>query len=76
MTRICILAGNYQEAYRFASSQYWDEDQWFYPRDPIELNRLSNFHVLVTGTAGHNVPEAYFNEVFELAKKRGRINRG
>lgn len=76
MTRICIIAGNYAEAQRFAYAQYWEPEDWFYPSDPSELLKMTNFHVLVVGSAGMNVPESYFNTIFDLAKRRGRIGRG
>jgi len=72
---ICILAGNYLEAKRFAYGQEWDEEEWFYPTDELDLLRRTSFHVLVIGTAGTNVPASYFDKIYALAKKRGRINR-
>lgn len=73
---ICILAGNYQEALRYAKGQLLDPDEWFYPTTPDELTTKTNFHVIVVGTAGQNVPSSYFERVLSLAKKQGRINRG
>jgi hypothetical protein len=72
---ICIIAGNYLEAQRYAYGQQWDDDEWFYPKDELDLVRRNNFHVLVIGTAGSNVPESYFNSIYNLAKRRGRIGR-
>lgn len=72
---ICIIAGNYNEAKRWAYGQQLDADEWFYPSDELELRRRTNFHTVVVGTAGQNVPESYFNSIFTLAKKRGRIGR-
>lgn len=72
---ICIIAGNYDEAKRWAHSQFLDSTEWFYPSDLDDLERRSNFHVMVVGTAGQNVPPAYFEKVWQLARKRGRINR-
>jgi len=72
---ICLLAGNYHEAKRYASSQDFEDDEWFYPENPSELYQRSNFHVLVVGTAGQNVPASYFERVWSLAKMRGRIGR-
>lgn len=75
MTRICILAGNLLEAKRYAYAQEWDDNQWFYPYDEQELRASTNFHVLVIGTAGQHVPMSYFDRIYELAKRQGRINR-
>lgn len=72
---ICIIAGNYQEARMWARSQMLDSSEWFYPRDIDELRQHENFHVVVIGTAGQNVPPNYFEKVFNLAHERGRINR-
>ncbi len=72
---ICIIAGNYLEASRFAYAQQLDKSEWFYPEDEQDLLKRSNFHVIVTGTAGMNTPASYFDKIFELAKSRGRINR-
>lgn len=72
---ICILAGNYLEAKTYAYGQQLDEDEWFYPIDTDDLLKRTAFHVLVVGTAGHNVPVSYFDRVFQIAKQRGRIGR-
>lgn len=72
---ICIIAGNYQEARVWARSQMLDKNEWFYPSDVEELKQKSNFHVMVVGTAGQNVPPHYFEKLFRLAHERGRIGR-
>ena len=72
---ICIIAGNLLEAQRFADSQLLEQSEWFYPADEYELLRRENFHVLVTGTAGQNVPPSYFERIFSIARQRGRLNR-
>jgi tRNA A37 threonylcarbamoyladenosine dehydratase len=72
---ICLIAGNYEEALTFAKSQFLARNEWFYPRDEDELKRMSNFHVLVVGSAGHNVPSSYFDRFYALAQTRGRIGR-
>lgn len=72
---ICIIAGNYFEAERWARGQLLEPDEWFYPNDERDLNGYQNFHVIVTGTAGQNVPASYFNRVLSLAKQRGRMGR-
>lgn len=75
MTQICIIAGNYKEALTFAKSQNIEANCWFYPEDEHSLLRKENFHVLVIGTAGENVPVNFFNKIYDLALKRGKINR-
>ena len=72
---ICIIAGNYQEALAYAKGQLFDHNEWFYPADIEDLKHSSNFHVLVVGTAGENVPPHYFEKVLYIAKTRGRIGR-
>ena len=72
---ICILAGNYPEAAQWARGQSLDKDEWFYPIEPEELLSRVNFHVLVVGTAGLNVPDSYWNYLYNLAKERGRMER-
>ena len=72
---ICIIAGNYDEALTFAKSQFLAKNEWFYPEDEDMLKRMSNFHVLVVGSAGQNVPPSYFERVYSLAQQRGRIGR-
>lgn len=72
---ICLIAGNYLEAQRYASGQQLDDSEWFYPTDIEDLTARMNFHVIVVGTAGQNVPYSYFNSIFNLAKRRGRIGR-
>lgn len=73
---ICILSGNYLEAVRFAEAQNLSPTEWFFPLDEAELSLKSNFHVIVVGSVGENTPPAYFNRIYELAQKRGRIGRG
>lgn len=75
MTKICIIAGNADEAYRYARSQYWEKDQWFFPNNPNELMFKTNFHVLVIGSAGFNFPPSMFEKIFKLAHERGKIDR-
>ncbi len=72
---ICILAGNYFEAETWAHSQFLARNEWFYPRDETELRQRCNFHVLVVGSAGQNVPHSYFDRLYSLAQTRGRIGR-
>lgn len=72
---ICIIAGNYHEAKNWAYGQQLEASEWFYPREPEELLRRENFHVIVIGSAGTNVPPSYFEKIFALAKQRGRQNR-
>jgi hypothetical protein len=76
VTKICIIAGNQEEAYRWAKNQNLENDQWFYPKDTTDLLFKSNFHVLVVGTAGQNVPSAFFEQVYQTALKRGKVGRG
>lgn len=75
MTKICIIAGNQLEAERFAFSQEWDNDTWFYPKDERDLLFKSNFHVLVIGTAGQNIPSSIFEKIYQLALQRGKVGR-
>ena len=72
---ICILAGNYEEALIFARGQHLSHDEWFYPIDADDIKRYTNFHTVVIGSAGQNVPPSYFEKIFNLAQQRGRINR-
>lgn len=72
---ICIIAGNELEAYRYAQAQLLDKSEWFYPNDIDDIKSRSNFHVIVTGTAGLNVPPTYFERLLHLAKSRGKVGR-
>ena len=72
---ICIIAGNYREAETWAGGQFLAKNEWFYPFDLEELKQKSDFHVVVIGTAGLNVPSSYFERFFSLAQQRGRIGR-
>lgn len=72
---ICLLAGNYLEAQRFANAHDLEDSEWFMPVDISDLYARTNFHVLVVGTAGLNVPSSYFERVYNLAKHQGRIGR-
>jgi hypothetical protein len=70
---ICIISGNYKEAAMWARGQELHNDEWFYPLDEDDLKRRKDFHVVVIGTAGDNVPAGYFERVYQLAKSRGRM---
>jgi hypothetical protein len=70
---ICVLAGNYKEARYWASGQNLEDDEWFYPADENDLSRRKDFHVVVIGSAGDNVPAAFFEKIYQLAKSRGRM---
>jgi hypothetical protein len=72
---ICIIAGDYLEAEKWAYGQELDSTEWFFPHEVEDLRRRENFHVVVVGTAGHNVPPSYFEKIFALAKQRGMVNR-
>lgn len=72
---ICIIAGNYEEAKTWARSQFLARNEWFYPEDEDSLKQKYNFHVLIIGTAGLNVPSSYFERILALAQTRGRIGR-
>jgi fructose-1-phosphate kinase PfkB-like protein len=72
---ICILAGNYEEARIWARSQLLANNEWFYPQDESDLIVRTNFHVVVVGTAGQNVPSNYFEKIYRIAQQRGRIGR-
>ncbi len=72
---ICIIAGNYEEARIFARAQLLANNEWFYPTGMNDLMQRRNFHVLVIGTAGQNVPPYYFEKVLAVAQTRGRIDR-
>ncbi len=75
MTKICLIAGNSEEAYRFARLQNLSNEQWFYPKSENDLLFKTNFHVIVVGTAGMNTPPHYFEKVYKLALERGKIDR-
>ena len=72
---ICVIAGNFLEAKQWAEGQLLEPEEWFFPVDTDDLRRRCNFHVVVVGTAGQNVPAAYFERVLSTAKDRGRIGR-
>lgn len=72
---ICIIAGNEMEAEVWARGQQLAKSEWFYPRDVTDLYGKENFHVIVVGTAGQNVPSNYFEKILGIAQMRGRINR-
>jgi hypothetical protein len=69
---ICIIAGNEKEAYQWARGQGLSKDEWFYPYDEAALKTRTDFHVIVVGTAGENVPSGFFEKIYSLAKSQGR----
>ena len=72
---ICIMAGNYHEAEVWAKGQRLSKAEWFYPADESDLYSRDNFHVILIGTAGQNVPISYFERIYSLAQVRGAVNR-
>lgn len=70
---ICVIAGNRREAAIWARSQELHDSEWFYPETEDTLHSKQDFHVIVVGTAGENVPISYFNRIYLLAKRRGRL---
>lgn len=75
MTKICIIAANEEEAYRWARNQNLNKDQYFYPHSEHELMFKTNFHVIVVGTAGFNIPSSTFEKIYNLALQRGKLGR-
>ena len=70
---ICVIAGNFKEAKFWANGQNLEDHEWFFPHDEDDLKRRKDFHVVVIGTAGDNVPAAFFEKIYQLAKSRGRM---
>ena len=75
MTRICLLAGNELEAFRWAQSQNLERTQWFYPANINDLLFKKNFHVITLGTVGENTPPDVFEKIYNIALTRGKIGR-
>lgn len=75
MTKICLIAGNSHEAYQWARNQNLSREQWFYPSNVNDLLFKTNFHVLVIGTAGQNIPADIFEMIYQTALKAGSIGR-
>lgn len=75
MTKICILAGNYMEAETWARGQNLESNQWFFPNSTNDLLFANNFHTIVIGTAGQNVPASIFEKIYQLALQRGKVGR-
>ena len=73
---ICIIAGNYKEAQIWARGQALDNTEWFCPYDKNDiLSHSGNFHVLIIGTSWEDIPIKIFDEIYQLAKAKGRIGR-
>lgn len=75
MTKICLIASNELEAYRFARSQNLEKDQYFYPSNINELFFKQNFHVIVVGNVAEKMPSALFEKIYSFALERGKIGR-
>ena len=71
---ICIIAGTYAHAKKWATAQQLSDGEWFATLDIDELKSRENFHVVVLDTASE-LPPAFFEKVFHMAQVRGRINR-
>jgi hypothetical protein len=75
MTKICLIAGNSEEALQFAKAQNIPRESWFYPKNINDLLFRTNFYTFVIGTAGQNIPSSIFEEIYQTALRRGRIGR-
>jgi len=71
---IFILAGTYNHAKKWADAQQLSDSEWFSTLDLDELKSRQNFHVVIHESASELSP-IYFERLFSLAHKRGRINR-
>lgn len=71
---ICIIAGSYSAAKKWAAAQMMSDDEWFCTLDLDELEQSSNFHVIIHESASELSP-TYFEKLFSLAHIRGRIGR-
>lgn len=68
---ICILAGSRLDAERFAKSQFWNDNEWFYGNEFTlvahecrTILRLPTFFEL---------PFSYWSRIEELANTRKRL---
>jgi hypothetical protein len=75
VTRICIFAKSELEASRFAQTQNWGKECWFYPHSITDLRFKKNFHVLVVGITELDGAPANFEVAYNLALERGKIGR-
>lgn len=71
---ICIIAGTYSHAKKWAAAQMLTDDEWFSTLDLDDLRSRENFHVVVLDTASELSP-SQFERVFHLAHIRGKMNR-
>lgn len=71
---ICIIAGNYSQAKKWAASQMLADNEWFYTLEREDILSRENFHIIVLESAAELHP-AQFERIYSLAKIRGRINR-
>ena len=70
---IALIAGSYKEAKSWASGQLLDDNEWFYLADIDGLIGKTNFHVVVVGSAGDAYSPQFFEKLFSMAKKKGRM---
>lgn len=71
---ICIIAGSYSHAKKWAATQQLSDTEWFSTLDMDDLKGRENFHVVVLDTASE-LPPIFFEKLFNLARLRGRVNR-
>lgn len=71
---IFLMAGNYNEAKKWAKAQGLDDKEWFYTLDVDDLNGYMNFHTIVTDSAGELNPHL-FEKIYSYAKLRGKMGR-
>jgi hypothetical protein len=75
VTKICVIAGNEEEALAWAKFNNIPRGSWFFPKSINDLMFRSNFYTFVVGTAGQNIPSTIFEKLYQTALQRGQIGR-
>jgi len=69
---ICLIAGTFKSAERWAKSQNLRIDEWFYPETVFDIYRRKNFHTITVVDGIDNLSNDALNRLLVAAWECGR----
>jgi hypothetical protein len=69
---ICLIAGSYLYARKWAQSQHLRDEEWFFPNDVVDLYKRKDYHVILVLDGIEHVSNQYVNTMLTTAWAQGR----
>lgn len=69
---ICLIAGTYKSAERWAKSQNLEPWEWFWPADVFVIYGKKNFHTIVVHDGIDNLSNDKLNRLLTASWESGR----